>query len=567
MLLGTLRPLVIGQNALAVERIWDQMYRSNRHSRASHFMMAISYIDNALWDLRGRHFGAPVFRLLGGPTQLPVRVYGSCLGFSIDPAARRRNAPRSSKKDGFIHQKWFLGYGPGDGARGMDLNVQLVKELREAVGEDVQIMFDAYQGWDLQYALEWCRKVEQYRPYFVEEAVPMSDLESFIRLSKSTTVPIATGEHLYGRWEAEQFFKADALQFIQADPEWCGGVSETVKIAHLASVHGVKLLPHCHNVHAALHIVASQSPAVCPFGEYLINHVPEKLHFMKDPLLTTQRAGAAVGEARLRHRARSGESGKAGNTDVRSEHTHREEYPMRHLFAFAIASLSLLVAAHAADITASRQTAASKQARAGEAEFRALYKELVEINTTLSVGSCTKAANAMKARLERRGLSRTQQLHVIVPPDRPKDGNLVAVLPGTRREAQAAAAARAHRRGRGEPRRLGARSVHARRGRRLLLRARLVGRQGDGGGVHRLHGPLQAGRLPAEARHQARAHLRRGNAERVQRREVPHRESPRSHRRRRSRSTKAAAAATTRRPACIATSRCSPPRRSTRTSR
>jgi L-alanine-DL-glutamate epimerase-like enolase superfamily enzyme len=284
VLLGTLRPLVIGQNALAVERIWDQMYRSNRHSRASHFMMAISYMDNALWDLRGRHFGAPVFRLLGGPTQLPVRVYGSCLGFSIDPPLAGKRAAALAK-EGFIHQKWFLGYGPGDGARGMDLNVQLVKSLREAVGDDVQIMFDAYQGWDLQYAIEWCRKVEQYRPYFVEEAVPMSDLESFIRLSQATTVPIATGEHLYGRWEAEQFFKADALQFIQADPEWCGGVSETVKIAHLASVHGVKLLPHCHNVHAALHIVASQSPSVCPFGEFLINHVPEKLHFMKDPLV------------------------------------------------------------------------------------------------------------------------------------------------------------------------------------------------------------------------------------------------------------------------------------------
>jgi L-rhamnonate dehydratase len=286
VMLGTLRPLIIGQSALAVERIWDQMYRSNRHSRASHFMMAISYIDNALWDLRGRHFGAPVFRLLGGPTQLPVRVYGSCLGFAIDPPLAARRAAALAK-DGFVHQKWFLGYGPGDGARGMDLNVQLVKELRAAVGDDVQIMFDAYQGWDLQYAIEWCRKVEQYRPYFVEEAVPMSDLESFIRLSKATSIPIATGEHLYGRWEAEQFFKADALQFIQADPEWCGGVSETVKIAHLASVHGVKLLPHCHNVHAALHIVASQSPSVCPFGEYLINHVPEKLHFMKEPLLTS----------------------------------------------------------------------------------------------------------------------------------------------------------------------------------------------------------------------------------------------------------------------------------------
>ena len=86
--------------------------------------------------------------------------------------------------------------------------------------------------------------------------------------------------------------------------------------------------------------------------------------------------------------------------------------------------------AHAADITASRQTAASAKARAGEAEFRALYKELVEINTTLSVGSCTEAANAMKARLSAAGFA-DEQLHVIVPPGRPKDGNLVAVLPGS----------------------------------------------------------------------------------------------------------------------------------------
>src|SRR6187399_191809 len=102
---------------------------------------------------------------------------------------------------------------------------------------------------------------------------------------------------------------------------------------------------------------------------------------------------------------------------------------MRRLSTFA-AAVALLTTAHAADITAARQTAASKQARAGEAEFRALYKELVEINTTLSVGSCTAAANAMKARLSAAGFS-DEQLHLIVPPDRPNDGNLVALLPGS----------------------------------------------------------------------------------------------------------------------------------------
>ncbi len=283
-ILGPLRRLLLGQDALAVERLWDQMYRSNRHSRASHYMMGISYCDNALWDLRARYLGVPVFRLLGGPTQQPVRVYGSCLGFNAEPMAAGRRAAQL-EKEGFIHQKWFLTYGPGDGQKGMDLNVALMRELRAAVGDDVEIGFDAYQGWDLNYAIQWCRKVEQYRPWFIEEAFPTADLESFIRLRQSTSVPVATGEHFYNRWEVEQFLKADALHYVQADPEWCGGVSEVARICTLASVHGVRVMPHCHNVHAALAIVASQSPAVCPAGEYLINHVVEKQWFIKDPLV------------------------------------------------------------------------------------------------------------------------------------------------------------------------------------------------------------------------------------------------------------------------------------------
>ena len=282
-ILGPLRRLLIGQDAFAVEKLWDQMYRSNRHARAGHFMMGISYCDNALWDLRARHLGVPVFRLLGGPTQ-PVRVYGSCLGFSIDPVTAGKRAAQL-KKEGFIHQKWFFGYGPGDGQKGMDLNVALMRELRAATGDEVEIGFDAYQGWDLNYAIQWCRKVEQYRPWFLEEAFPMADLESFIRLRQSVNVPVATGEHFYNRWEVEQFLKADALHYVQADPEWCGGISEVSKICTLASAHGVRVMPHCHNVHAALAIVASQSPSVCPVGEFLINHVPEKQWFLKDPLI------------------------------------------------------------------------------------------------------------------------------------------------------------------------------------------------------------------------------------------------------------------------------------------
>lgn len=285
VLRGSLQRLLVGRSAIAVEKNWDLMYRSNRHSRTGHYMMAISAVDNCLWDLRGRHYGAPVAELLGGPTRQPVRVYGSCLGFSVEPEKAAARAAQL-KKDGFRQQKWFLAYGPGDGLSGLERNVALVRALRAAVGEDVELMFDAFMGWDLQYAIRWAKAVEPFQPAWIEEAFPVADLESFIALSRATSIPVATGEHFYNRWEVQSFLKAGAIQYVQADPEWCGGVSELVKICHLASVHGAKVVPHGHNIHAALHVVAGQSPSVCPLGEYLINYMPQKVHFQQNPLLT-----------------------------------------------------------------------------------------------------------------------------------------------------------------------------------------------------------------------------------------------------------------------------------------
>jgi len=284
-ILQQFQSFLIGKNALAIEKLWDQLYRRNRHSRAGHYMMALSAVDNALWDLRGKYFEAPVYQILGGATRDQVQVYGSCLGYTIEEG---KAGPQSKElyHKGFLHQKWFLAHGPGDGNKGLNRSIDLVKELRETAGPDVQLMFDAFMGWDLPFATAWAKGVEPYRPYWIEEAFAPNRLESFVQLSLRTTVPVATGEHFYNRWEVLNFLKAGAIQIVQADPEWCGGVSELVKICHLSSSFGAKVFPHGHNIHAALHVVASQSPEVCPLVEYLINHVGYKLHFQKDPLLT-----------------------------------------------------------------------------------------------------------------------------------------------------------------------------------------------------------------------------------------------------------------------------------------
>jgi len=278
-----LKKFLLDMNPLGIGTLWDQMVRLNRHSRAGHFMMGISAVNNALWDLAGRYYNAPVYQLLGGPSRNTVEAYASCLGFSAEPDALRKKS-MELKKQGYRYQKWFMPYGPGHGSDGLIKNVEIVRVLRETLGESYEIMFDAFMGWDLEYAVAWAKQVEQYRPRWIEEAFPPNRMESYVRLSQSTTIPVATGEHIYNRWEVHELLKQNAITVVQTDPEWCGGVSELVKICSLASIYGAQVVPHGHNLHTALHVIASQPPDVCPVMEYLITKMRTYYYFEKHKL-------------------------------------------------------------------------------------------------------------------------------------------------------------------------------------------------------------------------------------------------------------------------------------------
>lgn len=283
VILHQLRPFLLGKDAMAGETLWDQLHRLNRHSRRGHYMIGLSAVDNALWDLRGRYFNTPVYRLLGGPTRPAVEAYGSCLGFSVQPDAVKKKCVEL-RNEGFRNQKWFIAYGPSHGLEGLDKNVALVRNLRESLGPAVEIMFDAFMGWHLDYAIQWAKQVEQFRPRWIEEAFHAEKIESFAQLRRSTSVPVASGEHFYGRWETHDYLRAGAISVVQADPEWCGGVSELVKICHLASLYDAQVIPHGHSLHAALHVVASQSPMTCPLVEYLITKMRYYYSFEKHQL-------------------------------------------------------------------------------------------------------------------------------------------------------------------------------------------------------------------------------------------------------------------------------------------
>jgi L-rhamnonate dehydratase len=282
----TLRPFLLGRDPLAIELLHDQMLRLDRHGRSGMFMTAISVIDCALWDLKGKAWDQPVYRLLGGPTRAEVPAYASMLGFSTEPAEAVATA-LDYREQGYTAQKWFFRYGPGDGSEGFARNVALAQALREALGPHYPLMFDAYMGWDLPYATEMVRALEPLRPAWVEEPIPPERVASLRQIRQAAAVPLATGEHVYTRWQAKELLANQALDVLQVDPDWTGGISELVKVCALSSAFDTPVIAHGHSLLPALHVAAAQSPQTVPMVEYLIRYQETK-QFFHTPIVRPQ---------------------------------------------------------------------------------------------------------------------------------------------------------------------------------------------------------------------------------------------------------------------------------------
>jgi L-alanine-DL-glutamate epimerase-like enolase superfamily enzyme len=263
-----LTALLLGADPLATALLHDQMLRLHRHGRAGMFVNAISALDNALWDLRGKAANEPVYRLLGGPTRDRVPAYASMLGHSVEPD-RAAAAALEHRELGFEAQKWFFRHGPSDGREGLRSNLAMARAVREAVGPGYRLMFDAFMGWDETYAEEMLRGLEAVEPYWVEEPIPPERLSAFARLAASSRVRLATGEHAHTRWQIKELLDA-GIGIVQADQDWSGGISEQLHICSLCSAYDVPLIAHGHAVPAALHVAASQSPQTVPMVEYLV---------------------------------------------------------------------------------------------------------------------------------------------------------------------------------------------------------------------------------------------------------------------------------------------------------
>jgi len=280
---GSFRQLLLGEDPLATERLWDMMYRDAVHGRKGPTMMAISAIDCALWDLKGRWLGQPVYRLLGGPVRKTLPAYASMLGYSLDPEQAHRRA-QEAVAQGFTAMKWFPRWGPGEGREGIARIVELVRTLRNAAGPDVEIMIDAWMSWNVPYTVEVAERIAEYRPRWIEEPVMPDKIAACAEIRRRSPVPIATGEHEYTRWGIKELLDAGAADILQPDTYWAGGITEMAKICAIASVYDIPVIPHGHSVPANVHLSAALPIDAVPYVEYLVKWNELLQYFWKEPV-------------------------------------------------------------------------------------------------------------------------------------------------------------------------------------------------------------------------------------------------------------------------------------------
>ena len=259
-----LKPLLIGVDPLDSEYIWQSMYRRTLpFGRKGIGMTAISAIDLAVWDVKGKILKQPVFKLLGGRTKPRIPVYASRL--YSQPLDTLYTEAKAYAEAGFPAVKLRFGWGPKDGYGGIAKNVDLVKTAREAIGPDVDLMADCYMGWNLEYAKRMLRALAPHNLRWVEEPVIADDLHAYAELRALNLVAISGGEHEYSLHGFRQALDIKAFDIVQFDVNRVGGITAAKKIADLCEAHDITVIPHAGQMHN-YHLTMSSYGA--PISEY-----------------------------------------------------------------------------------------------------------------------------------------------------------------------------------------------------------------------------------------------------------------------------------------------------------
>jgi len=235
---------LVGQDPRRINDLWQVMYRGGFYRGGAILMSAIAGIDQALWDIKGKALGVPVYELLGGLVRDRMKTYSWVGG---DRPADVIAGIKTLREAGFdtFKMNGTEEFGIIESSAAVDAAVARIAEIREAFGSQIEFGIDFHGRVAAPMAKVLLRELEPYRPLFVEEPVLAEQAEYYPRLAESTSIPLAAGERMFSRFEFKNVFQAGGISIVQPDLSHAGGISECLKIAGMAEAYDVALAPHC----------------------------------------------------------------------------------------------------------------------------------------------------------------------------------------------------------------------------------------------------------------------------------------------------------------------------------
>lgn len=243
MAIAEMEGYLIGKDPRMIETHWQAMYRGTFYRGGAVLTSALSGIEQAMWDIKGKHHGVPVYELLGGPCRQRIRMYAGCHGHSRDEVEQ---AARHRLEQGFTAIKTALPTPVRDVETPAFVAEQASRfaAMREAVGPGVDIAIDFHGRVGPAMAIRFAEALSPYHPMFIEEPCLPDNVDAMVRIARATTIPIATGERLFTRWGFREVIEKQAAAILQPDVCHAGGILEVKKIAAMAEVYYASVAPH-----------------------------------------------------------------------------------------------------------------------------------------------------------------------------------------------------------------------------------------------------------------------------------------------------------------------------------
>jgi galactonate dehydratase len=289
-----LEPLIVGRDPRAIERLWQTMTRAPYFRGGAVVTSAIAGIDQALWDIKAKALGVPLFELLGGPVRERVRTYvnlGSELGGEARDPQAWADAAHEARKAGFDAMKVYpaLPARPLEGTAFLRETETLVAVVRDAAGEDADVMVDLHGRTSPAVAIQLGRALVPYRPWWLEEPCQPGNADALAEVARAIPIPVAAGERLVERSAFAELLDKRACSIVQPNVCYCGGVSEFRRIASLAETALVPVAPHNPNgpigTMVSVHLALALSNV--PILEHVRGDVPWRDEIVDEPFVTT----------------------------------------------------------------------------------------------------------------------------------------------------------------------------------------------------------------------------------------------------------------------------------------